>query len=37
MNNLSYSQQFNVKSQPVFTCSQLTIKTLEQGVKHIQS
>ena len=23
--------------QPVFTCSKLTIETLEQGVKHVQS
>ena len=24
-------------SQPAFTCSKLTIETLEQGVKHVQS
>ena len=24
-------------SQPAFTCSQLKIKTLEQGVKYVQS
>ena len=24
-------------SQPAFTCSILTVETLEQGVKHIQS
>ena len=24
-------------SQPAFTCSKLTIETLEQGVKYIQS
>ena len=24
-------------TQPVFTCSKLTIKTLEQGVKYVQS
>ena len=24
-------------SQPAFTCSELTIKTLEQGVKYVQS
>ena len=23
--------------QPAFTCSKLTIETLEQGVKHVQS
>ena len=26
-----------VKSQPAFTCSKLTIETLEQGVKYVQS
>ena len=26
-----------ITSQPVFTCSQLTIETLEQGVKYVQS
>ena len=25
------------QSQPAFTCSKLTIETLEQGVKYIQS
>ena len=25
------------KSQPAFTCSKLTIETLEQGVKYVQS
>ena len=25
------------QTQPAFTCSKLTIETLEQGVKHIQS
>ena len=24
-------------SQPAFTCSELTIETLEQGVKYVQS
>ena len=24
-------------TQPAFTCSKLTIQTLEQGVKHVQS
>ena len=24
-------------SQPAFACSKLTIETLEQGVKHLQS
>ena len=26
-----------ILTQPVFTCSKVTIKTLEQGVKYIQS
>ena len=26
-----------VKSQPAFNCSNLTIETLEQGVKYVQS
>ena len=26
-----------VGSQPAFTCSKLTIETLEQGVKYVQS
>ena len=25
------------KSQPEFTCSKLTIETLEQGMKYVQS
>ena len=25
-----------VQSQPAFTCSKLTIETLEEGVKHVQ-
>ena len=27
----------NVTTQPAFTCSKLTIETLEQGVKYVQS
>ena len=27
----------SVASQPAFTCSKLTIETLEQGVKYVQS
>ena len=27
----------NVATQPAFTCSKLTIETLEQGVKYVQS
>ena len=26
-----------VTTQPVFTCSKLTVETLEQGVKYVQS
>ena len=26
-----------VSTQPAFTCSKLTIETLEQGVKYVQS
>ena len=26
-----------VSSQPAITCSKLTIETVEQGVKHVQS
>ena len=47
LNKKSWSQKnlvevipkvFNtVKTQPVFTCSKLTIETLEQGVKYVQS
>ena len=29
--------QDNMESQPAFTCSKLTIETLEQGVKYAQS
>ena len=28
---------FSVTSQPPITCSKLTIETLEQGVKYVQS
>ena len=27
----------NIYTQPTFTCSKLTIETLEQGVKYVQS
>ena len=27
----------HVATQPTFTCSKLTIETLEQGVKYVQS
>ena len=29
--------RFVDSNQPAFTCSSLTIKTLEQGVKYVQS
>ena len=32
---LHLSQWRNVVSQPVITCSKLTIETLEQGVKYV--
>ena len=28
---------YGVTAQPAITCSKLTIETLEQGVKHVQS
>ena len=31
------SLSMQIFSQPAFTCSKLTIETLEQGVKYIQS
>ena len=30
-------QEFSQTSQPAFTSSKLTIETLEQGVKYVQS
>ena len=35
--NVSLLQLFQITAQPAFTCSQLTIGTLEQGVKYVQS
>ena len=29
--------KINVRTQPAITCSKLTIETLEQGVKYVQS
>ena len=34
---LLLSMSFTIRTQPVFTWSQLTIETLEQGVKDVQS
>ena len=34
---MSISTQCKVHSQPAFACSRLTIETLEQGVKFVQS
>ena len=31
------SQKYQVSTQPAITCSKLTIETLEQGVKYVQS
>ena len=31
------TKNWQVLSQPLITCSKLTIETLEQGVKHVQS
>ena len=33
----SFSAKVSIGSQPAFTCSNLTIETLEQGVKYVQS
>ena len=35
--NIEGELQDKFASQPAFTCSKLTIKTLEQGVKYVQS
>ena len=32
-----YDEKAKNASQPTFTCSKLTIETLEQGVKNVQS
>ena len=38
LNGLIQEMKFrNKPSQPVFTCSKLTIETLDQGVKYVQS
>ena len=31
------SKEFKPITQPAFVCSKLTIETLEQGVKYVQS
>ena len=33
----NFQESLNPLSQPAFTCSKLTIETLEQGVKYVQS
>ena len=33
----SFNQLFRILSQPAFTCSMLTMETLEQRVKYVQS
>ena len=35
--NMSNVKQRQQSTQPAFTCSKLTIETLEQGVKYVQS
>ena len=37
MLNGNGSKKTKVTSQPAITCSKLTIETLEQGVKYVQS
>ena len=32
-----YSPRILISTQPAITCSKLTIETLEQGVKYVQS
>ena len=34
---VTWTLQVNVTSQPAFTCLKLTIETLEEGVKYVQS
>ena len=36
-NNSSYIDLCILFTQPAFTCSKLTIETLEQGMKYVQS
>ena len=35
--NFTENHETNLISQSAFTCSKLTIETLEQGVKYVQS
>ena len=37
LNTPLVAERRGVFTQPVFTCSKLTIETLEQGVKYVQS
>ena len=39
ISNFYESREISIchNSQPAFTCSKLTIETLEQGVKYVQS
>ena len=34
---MSYFLSYRLSTQPAFPCSKLTIETLEQGVKYVQS
>ena len=36
MEEENYQGNSNATTQPTFTCSKLTIETLEQGVKYVQ-
>ena len=37
LKKLCLQEMFTLLTQPAFTCSKLTMETLEQGVKYIQS
>ena len=37
MERVKKDYQMTAKTQPAFTCPKLTIETLEQGVKYVQS
>ena len=37
INSVEHNNNIFDSSQPAFTCSKLTIETLEQGVKYVQS
>ena len=37
VDGLEKKSKINKRAQPAITCSKLTIETLEQGVKYVQS